>query len=143
MDKKLSQRGTTVAKITDSHAKIKPEFQTRTCKKCGTPQRSLATWDIDIISMADKIGYPYDKLCFAAYSFPTSRIHATMKSADMGNSEQDRTRWKKQDAELALSTAFLLLTHIVRRQSEFFSLNLDEAEMDACENDVLEVCNTN
>ncbi len=135
-DKDFS-RENTAAKIRDNYNRVKSEFQMTTCKECKT-QRLSHTWDTDIAAMVDKIGYPYDKLYLAAYSLPTSRIHATLSSANIG-SENDRIRWKRQDSDLALSTAFLLMTYVIAAQNKLFSLQLDQAEIDICERSVLEV----
>lgn len=71
---------TTVAQIRKFYEAVKPEFQERLCKTCGT-MRTAGTWDLDVASMVIKVGDPFDKYYLGAYALPNLQIHATLASA--------------------------------------------------------------
>ena len=72
------------------------------------------SWDIDIVSMVQKVGEPVFPL---AYTNPNFKIHATLASA----AEHDDER-EVHDAETARA--------VMRSQNTLFSLNLD-SDIDA------------
>jgi hypothetical protein len=69
-----------VADIRLGYEAHKDLFRITDCKKCGTT-RIAHSWDIDITSMAEKVGNGFPQLLLIAYTIPTLQAHATMASA--------------------------------------------------------------
>jgi hypothetical protein len=112
------------AQIRDFYQKIKPEFETTLCRKCGT-KRTQVSWDIDVPAMAQKLGQPYVSLFLLAYTMPTAAIHATLASTFDG--------FPRRSAEnpISLIVATELFLQVLRSQNKLFSLGQD-AELDSC-----------
>jgi hypothetical protein len=121
-------------KIRYFYAKFKPDFQTTTCKKCGTT-RTQASWDIDVASMARKVGEPYAGLFLLGYTIPTVEIHATLGSTFDSDtdtdavSQHDRNDDVKNHLPLIVGTELFL--QVLWSQNTLFSLGVD-AELDSC-----------
>ena len=120
------------------YEEVKSEFEVTDCKSCGTKKLAVS-WDIDIASMANRLGGSYKSLYMAAYAMPTLHIHATLASAFareavVGTPEERNI----QEAEVSLIHAILLMILVMNSQSEIFSLGLDD-ETKACWDEVTEV----
>ena len=64
----------TVAAVDASYAKFKGEFQKTKCKKCKTTEL-MHSWDLDIGSMADRVGEGMPDLYLGSYSLrPSMRM---------------------------------------------------------------------
>ncbi len=130
--------GTPFAEFVKMYEQVKPEFQVTDCKKCDT-KRMAISWDIDIPSIANKLGGPYKSLYMASYTLPTLHIHATLASAfsreaTVGTREERNI----QEAEVSLINATLILILVLNSQSEIFTLDLDE-ETTTCWQEVTDV----
>ncbi|HEX4169912.1 MAG TPA: hypothetical protein VHZ55_30975 [Bryobacteraceae bacterium] len=66
--------------IVEAYEKAKPNFQKSKCKVCKTQELSHS-WDIDLASMAEKVGGEIATLYLAAYANPVLEAHATFASA--------------------------------------------------------------
>lgn len=117
---------TSAAKIRELYQSIKPEFETTLCKKCGT-KRTQASWDIDVSSMAQKVGEPFSRLFLLGYTIPTLSIHATLASTFDGTEEGDPSR--KNHVTLIVATD--IFVQVLRSQNTLFSLGID-AELESC-----------
>jgi hypothetical protein len=118
--------------IRERYAMVKPEFLTTFCKKCET-KRVQANWDLDVASMAQKVGEPYNGLFLIAYTIPNFHIHATLASASgLRKDEASRVKEQHDEGKLSLFAACHLFLLVVRSQSQIFSMNLDP-EIEACE----------
>ena len=84
------------------------------------------SWDVDLVSMVQRVGEPYTKVFLLAYTNPNFKIHATLASA----SQPDEDREAK-DSESAFIVATELLLAVITAQNALFSLKLD-ANIDAC-----------
>lgn len=86
------------------------------------------SWDIDVASMAQQVGVPFDRGVFLlAYTVPTLNIHATLASTyDGARAESELS--KDGDVTLILATEMFL--QVLRSQNTLFSLGLD-AEFDS------------
>ncbi len=125
----------TVEQFRESYQKVKPEFQTILCKKCGHSGTAFS-WDIDLASMVHKVGDSFRRFYLGAYVIPNFVIHATLASAfpDRPNEEQMAER-NRHEAEFALLNATSIFLLVIRSQNGLFSLNLGE-DIDICEKDV-------
>ncbi len=132
------ERTSSTSQIREFYKKVKPEFQTTLCKKCGT-SRTQNTWDLDVASMAHKVGDPFDKCYLIAYTIPNFDIHATLASAFGGPDKTIEREGGTRDAEVFLFTATHLLILTMRSQDELFSLNL-ALEIDTSERNLAEMC---
>jgi hypothetical protein len=120
--------GNTVAEIRERYEQYKGAFKATACAACG--MKTPPSWDLDLASMVQKAGEPYQKVFLLAYTNPNFKIHATLASA----SPHDESREEK-DAAAALIVATELFLAVMRSQNALFSLKL-EAEIDACTNDL-------
>ena len=120
------------------YEEVKPEFQITDCKNCNTKKLAIS-WDVDIASMATRLGGAYKSLYMTAYALSTLHIHATLASAfsreAIAGTPDERNI---KDAEVSLIHAILLLILVLNSQSEIFSLGFDE-QTKACWDDVTEV----
>jgi len=71
---------TTVTGIRQGYEEHKALFKITDCKTCGTT-RIAHCWDIDMTSMAEKVGKGFPQLLLIAYTIPTLQAHATIASA--------------------------------------------------------------
>jgi hypothetical protein len=122
-----------IAQVQDWYQKVKPEFQTAQCKKCGTT-RTQSSWDIDFASMVQKAGDPYRMYFLNGYAMPTLHIHATMVSGFDGRDREDATsiQNRRRECDITLYTATSVFLLVMRMQNKLFGLGLD-AELDDCE----------
>jgi len=118
----------TVEEIRKRFQQYKGNFKATACSVCGV--KTPPSWDVDLVSMVQRVGEPYKKVFLLAYTNPNFLIHATLASA----SQHDENREEK-DAETALIVATELILAAIRSQNSLFSLKLD-AEIDACTNDL-------
>jgi hypothetical protein len=69
-----------VAEIRAGYEAHKHLFKTTDCKTCKTT-RIAHSWDVDITTMAEKVGNGFPQLLLIAYTIPTLQSHATAASA--------------------------------------------------------------
>lgn len=113
----------TVAEIRKRYEQYKGTFKATACSVCGV--KTPPSWDLDLVSMVQKVGEPYKKVFLLAYTNPNFKIHATLASAAQHDEERE-----EQDAEASLMVAIELILAVMRSQSALFSLQLD-ADIDA------------
>jgi hypothetical protein len=118
----------TVAETRKRYEQYKGNFKAKACPACGV--KTPPSWDIDLVSMVQRVGEPYRKVFLLAYTNPNFKIHATLASA----SQHDDNREEK-DAETAVIVATELCLAVIRSQNVLFSLKLD-ADIEACTNDL-------
>jgi hypothetical protein len=110
------------AQMRELYRQIKPEFEITDCAKCKT-KRVQTSWDIDVASMAQKAGAPFDRGVFLlGYTVPTLNIHATLASTYDGTRTESELS-KDGDVTLILATEIFL--QVLRSQNILFSLGLD------------------
>lgn len=114
----------TVAETRKRYEQYKGNFKATACSVCGV--KTPPSWDVDLVSMVQRVGEPYTKVFLLAYTNPNFKIHATLASA----SQPDEDREEK-DSESAFIVATELLLAVIRAQNALFSLKLD-ADIDAC-----------
>ncbi len=120
--------GNTVAEIRKRYRQYKGNFKATACPACGV--KTPPSWDVDLVSMVQRVGEPFKKIFLLAYTNPNFEIHATLASA----SEHDENRADKA-AEMALIVATELCLAVIRSQNALFSLKLD-SDIEACTNDL-------
>jgi hypothetical protein len=120
--------GNTVPEIRERYERYKGTFKATACTACGV--KTPPSWDLDLVSMVQKVGEPYQQVFLLAYTNPNFKIHATLASA----SPTDEGREDK-DAETALLVGTELLLAVMKSQNALFSLKLD-AEIEACTNEL-------
>jgi hypothetical protein len=118
----------TVAETRRRYEQYKGNFKATACPACGV--KTPPSWDVDVVSMVQRVGEPYKKIFLLAYTNPNFKIQATLASA----SQHDENREEK-DAEAALLVATELCLALIRSQNALFSLKLD-ADIEACTNDL-------
>jgi hypothetical protein len=70
----------TVGQLDSEFVAAKPDFKKTKCKVCKSTELAHS-WDIDVASMADKVGNPFPDLLLMAYVQPTLELHTTFDSA--------------------------------------------------------------
>jgi hypothetical protein len=120
--------GNTVAEVRKRYEQYKGNFKATACTVCGV--KTPPTWDLDLVSMVQRVGDPYKTVFLLAYTNPNFKIHATLASA----SQHDEDREEK-DAETAFIVATELCLAVFRSQNALFSLKLD-ADIEACTSDL-------
>lgn len=118
----------TVAQVRKRYEEYKGTFKATACEVCGV--KTPPSWDLDLVSMVQRVGEPYLSVFVLAYTNPNFQIHATLASA----SPHDEDREEK-DAKTALLVATELLLAVIRTQNTLFSLGLD-ADIQVCTNDL-------
>ncbi len=117
-----------IAEIRKRYEQYKGNFKATACSVCGV--KTPPAWDVDLVSMVQRVGEPYTKVFLLAYTSPNFTIHATLASANPPDEDQE-----EKDAETALIVAVELFLAVLRSQSTLFSLNLD-ADIEECTNDL-------
>ncbi len=90
--------------VDSSYAKFKAEFQKTKCKNCKTTELAHS-WDVDLGTMADRVGQGLPDLYLGSYTVPTLHAHATFASVYVNIREsEDRVvyNYKHSDAEIDL-----------------------------------------
>lgn len=133
-DKQMGEENT-AAKIRERYEAVKPEFQVTVCKTCKRKSTSIS-WGIDIPSMVQKVGAPFDQVFLTGYAIPNLSVHATLASAL--NRTADEPESMSHDDEVAIFTAIVVFFSLLRVQNSVFELGLEE-EISACENELIPV----
>lgn len=120
----------TVAETRKRYEQYKGNFKATACSVCGV--KTPPSWDVDLVSMVQRVGEPYTKVFLLAYTNPNFKIHATLASANQPDEDREG-----KDAESALIVATELFLAVIRSQNALFSLNLD-ADIEACTLDLRE-----
>lgn len=120
--------GNTVAEIRKRYEQYKGNFKATACPVCGV--KTPPSWDVDLVSMVQRVGEPYKRVFILAYTNPNFRIHATLASAQPHGEDQE-----EHEAETAVVVATELFLAVIRSQNALFSLKLD-ADVDACTKDL-------
>ena len=71
--------GNTVAEIRKRYEQYKGTFKATACSVCGV--KTPPSWDVDLVSMVQRVGEPYKAVFLLAYTNATFKIHATLASA--------------------------------------------------------------
>ena len=126
----------TVEQIEANYQSAKSDFQKTKCKTCETTELAHS-WDIDVASMADKVGELFPNLLLSAYIVPTLELHATLASAfSRATSTPNRLTFDYKPSPSSIDFCIiqaLALIYIVRKVVvRTFALPL-EAEMDRFE----------
>ena len=96
---------------------FKAEFEQTDCKKCKTKKIAIS-WDIDIKSMVDKVGPPFDFLYFGCYAMANLHVHATLASAFQDESPRETPEQRNiRDAEFAVMNALLAFLAVLQSQT--------------------------
>ncbi|HEY4904039.1 MAG TPA: DUF5677 domain-containing protein [Candidatus Sulfotelmatobacter sp.] len=118
----------TVAEVRKRYEQYKGSFKATACPACGV--KTPPSWDVDLVTMVQRVGGIYGKVFLLAYTNPNFRIHATLASANQHDEEREQ-----KDADTAMMVATELFLAVMRAQNSLFSLKLD-ADIDACTNDL-------
>lgn len=118
----------TVAEVRRRYEQYKGNFKTTACQACGV--KTPPSWDVDLVTMVQRVGGIYGKVFLLAYTDPNFRIHATLASSSQHDEEREQ-----KDADTALIVATELFLAVIRAQNTLFYLKLD-ADIDACTNDL-------
>jgi hypothetical protein len=117
------------------YEQFKGEFEQTDCKTCNT-KRVAISWDIDIKSMVNKVGSPFDFLYFACYSMANLHVHATLASAFQDEAVGETAEQRSiRDAEFAVMNAILVFLAVLQSQNNLFQLGLDQ-DIEACYGDL-------
>lgn len=118
--------------------RFKSDFEQTDCKTCNT-KRIAISWDIDVKSMVNKVGPPFDMLYFACYAMANLHVHATLASAfqdeAVGETPEQRSI---RDAEFAVMNAILAFLAVLQSQNNLFQLGLQQ-DIQACYDDLEDV----
>jgi len=118
--------------------RFRPEFEQTDCKTCNT-KRVAISWDIDIKSMVNKVGAPFDTLYVGCYAMPNLHVHATLASAlqdeSVGETPEQRST---RDAEFAVMNGILAFLAVLQSQNNLFQLGLEQ-DIAACYSDLEDV----
>jgi hypothetical protein len=125
-----------VENIEANYQSAKADFQRTKCKTCKTTELAHS-WDIDVASMAAKVGELFPDLLLTAYVVPTLELHTTLASAfSRATSTPDKVTFDYKPSPSSIDFCIiqaLALIYIVRKVViRTFSLPL-EAEMDRFE----------
>lgn len=120
----------TVEEIQRRYREIKQEFEMEDCKECGT-KRTNPSWDLDVASMVQRVGGPYQGFYLPNYALPTLAIHATLSSATLKTDPSET----HHEADLQAACASFLMVLALRSLEGVFHLDLVK-EIDACEQSV-------
>jgi hypothetical protein len=114
---------------------FKSEFEQRDCKTCNTKQIAIS-WDIDVKSMVNKVGPPFDMLYFGCYAMANLHVHATLASAFQDEAEGETPEQRSiRDAEFAVMNAILAFLAVLQSQNDLFQLGLEQ-DIAACYSDL-------
>jgi hypothetical protein len=75
---------TSVAEIKADYERVKPMFQIANCGQCKdkcTHKRLAPSWDVDLSTMAKRVGMGFEELMLPAYTLPTLEMHSTRSGA--------------------------------------------------------------
>src|SRR5687767_13424906 len=102
------------------YEQFKPEFEQTDCKKCKTKRVAIA-WDIDVKSMVDKVGPPFDMLYVGCYALANLHVHATLASAFQDESPIETSEERNiRDADFAVMNAVLVFLAVLQSQNNLF-----------------------
>ena len=117
---------------------FRPEFEQTDCKTCNTKKVAIS-WDIDVKSMVNKVGPPFDMLYFSCYAMANLQVHATLASAfqdeAVGETPEQRSI---RDAEFAVMNAILVFLAVLQSQNNLFQLGLEQG-IASCHSDLEDV----
>jgi hypothetical protein len=103
---------------------VKPEFEVTRCRKCG--DRGIAfSWDVDLASMVQNVGNPFDEYYLAAYTIPNFHVHATFATTFDGAPEEARIKRRENESEFALGASMGLLLQVMHTENEVFHLGVE------------------
>lgn len=126
VDEMMQTQGLTVAKISQNFEDVKSEFQTTICDKCSK-KTTAWSWDLDLASMAEKVGEPLSRLYLAACVISNLSIHATLASTNPTRPNEDQMVEKnRMEGRLALRTASVVIISVLACQNSLFRLGLDD-----------------
>jgi hypothetical protein len=115
--------------IESAYQQHRPEFLRTKCKKCDSKELKQG-WDVDIPTMAERLGPPFPQLLLSAYIVPTLLLHTTMAStwsrvtSDAGRHTFSYTPNPQQiDSCIFYSLSLIAIVH--RATSEFFDQPLE------------------
>jgi hypothetical protein len=75
---------TSIAEIKAHYERVKPMFQVANCSQCRdscTHKRLAPSWDLDLSTMAKRVGMGFEELMLSAYTVPTLEMHSTPSAA--------------------------------------------------------------
>lgn len=130
-------RLTSAAQIRELRDQVKPEFQVTLCNKCGHKGTAFS-WDVDVASMVNDVGNPYDVYYLGAYTIPNLHVHATLASVFHEPDPDAKLKRSQEDAEFALMNATAMLILAIKSQNILFGVALDD-EIGTCEEDFADV----
>lgn len=117
------------------YEQFKPEFEQTDCKTCKT-KRVAISWDIDVKSMMNKVGPPFDMLYVGCYAMANLHVHATLASAFQDESPRETPEQRNiRDAEFAVMNAILVFLAVLQSQNNLFQLGLQQ-DVEACYKDL-------
>ncbi len=108
-------REITAADVDSSYAKFKEEFQKTKCKKCKTTEVAHS-WDVDLGTMADRVGEGMPDLYLGSYTVPTLHAHATFASAYVNIKEcEDRVVYSFEHADVEIDRCVIQVFTLMHR----------------------------
>jgi len=120
----------TIANVEENYKRAKGEFQRTKCKKCKTTE-TAHTWDVDLATMAERVGEGMTELYLSSYSLPTLHAHSTFASAyqNMTSSETSviySFQASPVKIDLCVLQVFTLTHRVLRAIVELFKLPLQQ-----------------
>jgi hypothetical protein len=116
-DEQLNAAWKTVraADIEASYVKFKAEFQRAKCKTCKTTELAHS-WDVDLGTMADRVGEGMPDLYLSSYTVPTLHAHATFASAYVNIAEsEDRVVYSFKHAHAEVDLCIIQVFTLIHR----------------------------
>ena len=117
---------------------IKADLEQTDCEKCRT-RRLAISWDVDVKTMAERVGEPFRMLYSTCCVLANLHVHATLASAFQHESTHGTPEQRNVDeAEVSVVNAILTFLGVIQSQDNPFNLGLQEDIM-ACRRDVDDV----